>query len=422
MNHTIVEANYCEGREFQNYDGNQVVDVCKNVIKIYNKFINYWINSRLSHAGFKDEIKGQICPKLNSITQQFDSQKLLNDKIYHIKEKDVTVMNILYELYKNIYELEKKGNKYFQDFLKNFKDNYNNGLIKCFNEDNVNFCHELNKYVKFYEKNKKKQLSEKCDNNQCPSLAEIALLSSASNKEDLNIAKIGSSLFRGLHISSLNELSSIKTQDYSNLKILISLQYNLLMEKDEDDKKCVMMKILKEYLQYFEKNKTNPKLQSFVHEFIDKYYKAKESEYQNIFTSCKPSDTSKEHCNIFKECIAKFNDDMSLIKKSSTEYIKNKDEYFKQFDPNESLLQKTLALFQDSEAMSRYSTTITSILISIFLCTFFLFKVFKNYIYIIYLHKSHGLYIFNKNISILVYFNICNFFLLLVYSPWFHLS
>ncbi|KMZ98999.1 hypothetical protein PVNG_03838 [Plasmodium vivax North Korean] len=67
------------------------------------------------------------------------------------------------------------------------------------------------------------------------------------------------------------------------------------------------MKILKEYLQYFEKNKTNPQLQYFVNEFIDKYYNAKESEYKNIFTSCDDnSDTSKEHCNLYKQCNDKF--------------------------------------------------------------------------------------------------------------------
>ncbi|CAI7724030.1 PIR protein [Plasmodium vivax] len=387
-------ANYCKDSQFPYNNGNQVVNICKNMVKLYNnailiqyisqnqfiqynipEFINYWINSGLTQAGINDNMKAQICPILNSITRNFDSPGLLKNKIYHIKENDVKGMNILYKLYKNIYEFEQKGKEYFQYFIKNFKDNYNNGLIKCFYEGHVKFCHQLYKYREFYEKNKKMELSEKCDDNECPSLAKLTLLSSPSKKEDLNIAKIGSNLIGGLHIPSFNELSSLKSHDYLNLKILISLQYNLLMEKTEDDKKCVMMKILKEYLQYFEKNKTNPSVQYFVNEFIDKYYNAKESEYKNIFTSCDDySDTSKEHCNLYKQCNDGFKVDMSLLKTDSKKYIKNKEEYFKSLGPNQSLLQKALALFQDSEAMSRYSTTITSVLISIFLCLFFLYK------------------------------------------------
>ncbi|SCA83650.1 VIR protein [Plasmodium vivax] len=438
--YTTIDANYCEGPEFQYNVGNQVEGICKNMVKLYNhailnhqlnknvfsqkkvpEFINYWINIHLTKAGIKDIQKPQIFQKFDAISKIFDQQSLLKGKIYHIKEKEVDGMNILYELYKNIYELEQKEKNYFETFLKIFKKHYNQGLIKCFNEGNVKFCQELNKYIEFYEQNKNNKLSKTCDNKKCPSLTKLTILSSASNKEDLNIAKMGSSLLGGLHISSLKELPSMKTQDYSNLKILISLQYNLLMEKEEDDKKCVMMKILKEYLQYFEKNKTNPSIQYFVNEFIDKYYKAKESEYKNIFSSCNPGNTSKGHCKIYNECNDDFKDDMSLIKSGSEKYIKNKEEYFESLGPNKSFLHQALALFQDSEAMSRYSTTIISIIISIFLCSFFLFKVIKNFIYKIFLHKSYVFDIFNKNISIFVYFNICNFFLLIVYSPWFDL-
>ncbi|SCA60309.1 hypothetical protein PVT01_000090700 [Plasmodium vivax] len=370
----IGDEKYCKGTQFPYDNGNHVEDICLDMVKIYNsaifngviirsqltqnkvpEFINYWINSRLTHAGFKDDEKAQICPQFNTITRNFDPQELLKNKIYPIKEKDVKGMNILYEFYKNFYELEDKGNGYLQKFLENFKNSYNNGLIKCFNGADVKFCHELNKYIKFYEQYKKTKLSQTCNNNnQCPSLSELSLLLSSKNKL-LNIAEYGYKLIGSLHISSLDGLYSMKNDDYANLKILISLQYNLLMENDDDEKYCVMMRILKQYLQFFQNNKNNPDLQLFFHEFIDKYYKAKESEYQNIFKSCGSyNNKTKMHCKIYKECKDDFNDDMSLLKADLKNYIKNKDEYFKSFGPNQSLLDKALALFQDSKTMSKY--------------------------------------------------------------------
>ncbi|KMZ89642.1 hypothetical protein PVMG_05927 [Plasmodium vivax Mauritania I] len=232
MNYIAPDANYCEGAQFKYNNGNQVVDICKDMVKLFNnaifknviilnpltenkvpEFINYWINSRLTQSGFNDNIKPEIFPKLNSITHHFDGRGLLKGKIYHIKEKEVDGMNILYELYKNIHEFEQKKTEHFKNFLENFMTNYNKGLIKCFYEGNVKFCHELNKYREFYEGNKKKELSEICDNKECPSLTELTLLASASKKEHLNIAEIGSKLIKGSDISSLNGLSFLETED-----------------------------------------------------------------------------------------------------------------------------------------------------------------------------------------------------------------
>ncbi|VUZ93424.1 PIR protein [Plasmodium vivax] len=393
--YTTIDAYYCEGPEFQYNVGNQVEGICKNMVKLYNhailnqqlnknvfsqkkvpEFINYWINSHLTKAGIKDIQKPQIFQKFDAISKIFDQQSLLKGKIYHIKEKEVDGMNILYELYKNIYELEQKEKNYFETFLKIFKKHYNQGLIKCFNEGNVKFCQELNKYREFYEGNKKKELSEICDNKECPSLTELTLLASASKKEHLNIAEIGSKLIKGSDISSLNGLSFLETEDYSKLKDLISLQYNLRMEKDEDEKNSVMLEILYQYLKYCNKHNNIWYLEQFINEFINKYYNKEEKYYEKLFTNCKSEQTqTKVYCTYYKQCKSEFNKDFTLIENDIGNYKESIKEHFKKLTPDISLIQKALDLFKDFDSILRNSPTIMSTLIAVFLCLFFLYKL-----------------------------------------------
>ncbi|CAI7717583.1 PIR protein [Plasmodium vivax] len=393
--YTTNDAYYCEGPEFQYNVGNQVEGICKNMVKLYNhailnqqlnknvfsqkkvpEFINYWINSHLTKAGIKDIQKPQIFQKFDAISKIFDQQSLLKGKIYHIKEKEVDGMNILYELYKNIYELEQKEKNYFETFLKIFKKHYNQGLIKCFNEGNVKFCQELNKYIKFYEQYKKTKLSQTCNNNnQCPSLSELSLLLSSKNKL-LNIAEYGYKLIGSLHISSLDGLYSMKNDDYANLKILISLQYNLPMEENEDKKNCAMLNILYKYLKYCNKHNNNWNLEPFIYEFMEKYYNKNKSHYKNLFENCTSEDKeSKQYCTYYDKCKSDFKEDFTLIETSKEAYIKNKEEYFKNLNSKKSWVQRALDLFKDFDTILRNSPIITSTLIAIFLCLFFLYKL-----------------------------------------------
>ncbi|KNA02256.1 hypothetical protein PVNG_04487 [Plasmodium vivax North Korean] len=371
-NHAILEQSYNKNK----FNQHKVPE-----------FINYWVNKHLTQAGINDTIKAQFCQNLDSITHNFDKQEVLKDKIYHIKENDVKGMNILFEFYKNFYELAQKEKSYFQEFLLNFKKNYNDGLFKCFHEGDFKFCNELCKYSKFYEQNKKDKLSKKCDNNECPSLKELTLLLSNLKKEYLKIAEIGSKLIGGSDISSLNGLSLMNTDKYKNLVNLISLQYNLRMEENEEEENCVKLKILYEYLKYSNEHNNNWYLESFINEFIEKYYNKKENDYKQLFTNCKSTENrSKCYCTYYDNCKSEFNKDFTLIENGKEHYIKNKKEHFENLNPDKTWVQKALDLFQDSETMLRNSPTITSTLIAMFLCLFFLYKVLKNYIYHIYVH------------------------------------
>ncbi|KMZ81715.1 hypothetical protein PVIIG_05547 [Plasmodium vivax India VII] len=125
---------------------------------------------------------------------------------------------------------------------------------------------------------------------------------------------------------------------HSNLMDLISLQYNLRMEKDNDEKYCVMMKILHQFFQYCKEN-----IQ----------YKKFRQEFKNEITS---------------------------IRSGPENYKKNKEEYFKNLALDDSWISKARAIFQDSEAMSKNSPTIMSTLVSIILLFFFIYKVLKFFI------------------------------------------
>ncbi|CAI7719360.1 PIR protein [Plasmodium vivax] len=388
-------ANYCKDANFPYNEGNQVEVIFLDMVKLYNnailgrivtpvlfkqnkipEFINFWINNRLTQSGFSDDIKAQICPKLDSITRNFDEQQLLINKIYHIKEKEVDGMNIVYEFYKNIYVSAQKENDYFQKFIENFKKNYNDGLFKCFHEGDVKFCNELYKYSIFYEEHKKDKLSKICEKKECPSLTELKLLLSDPKNGYLRIAKIGSKLIGGSDVSSLNGLSSMKTDAYKKLANLISLQYNLRMEKDEEEKNSVMLEILYQYLKYCNKHINIWYLEQFINEFIEKYYNKKEKDYKTLFTICKSDKkNSKPYCKHYNLCKSEFEEDFKLIENNKDDYIKNKKEHFEKLNSEKSWVQKAIDHFQDFDTILRNSPTIMSTLIAMFLCLFFLYKL-----------------------------------------------
>ncbi|KNA02393.1 hypothetical protein PVNG_01547 [Plasmodium vivax North Korean] len=130
-------------------------------------------------------------------------------------------------------------------------------------------------------------------------------------------------------------------------------------------------------LQKFSNDNNNKETPFF--KFCNKYYKKKQSLYTNIFNDCSKSN-SKSYCILYKECKDKFKNDIELIESGSDNYISKKEEYFKKLAPDNSWIATARAIIQDSEAMSKYSTTIISTLIAFILCIFFLHKVLKNYI------------------------------------------
>ncbi|KMZ82472.1 hypothetical protein PVIIG_06087 [Plasmodium vivax India VII] len=401
---TEPKAAFCDRLDFDSNKNPQIINICKKFVKLYEnvnldytprgnvksglntyyEFMNYWLYYKLVNAGCNGATINEFFEKLKQNRSSFENHTIRINNLRVIEETYFNNIHTLYQLYKNCEQLrENKG--YYDKFLKELIDKYNDGLTKCFNKADNNFCNALKKFRDNYNSDKMK-VSNNCKDEKCPSLPELELEHSSSDKASV-IAKIGSVLIGVSNAQPRNGLSLLTSDEYSNLNDLISLQYNLRMEENEEKKNCVMLEILYEYFKYCDKHNNNWYLESFINEFIEKYYYKKENVYKQLFKDCTSTEqTNKAYCTYYNNCKTQFKNELSLIERGKDYYIKNKEEHFKKLIPDKSWVQKALDLFKDSDTMLRNSPTITSTLIAIFLCFFFLYKVLKNYIYYIYIH------------------------------------
>ncbi|VUZ95024.1 PIR protein [Plasmodium vivax] len=380
---------FCNGLKHESKSITQMISICKDFVKLFNiakaqyksklpseqikyhKFLNYWINYNLSVISDFNEIKSAFFKHMKSNSESFDPEYELKDKIKEIDIKYINNMNKLYDLYKHYLDLKTSGEEYQKDtFITGFKEKYNKVLEQCIIGGEYKFCKALEKFREFYENIKSS--TTKCY-NMCPTLPELGI-SYIACVELSQMAKIGIRLIRKFYTSSLNGLSIMKSGQHSNLINLISLQYNLRMEEDDDEKYFVMMNILHEFFQYCKENIRNSHLLSFIEEYIDVYYKEKKGVYAQIFADC-ANTNSKPYCEQYRKFSHEFKEDITLINKGPEIYINDKKGYFKNLAPDDSWIGKARAIFQDSEAMPKNSPTIMSTLVSIILVVFFLYKL-----------------------------------------------
>ncbi|VUZ93908.1 PIR protein [Plasmodium vivax] len=381
------DSAFCGGLKQNSDNIKQLISICKNFVKLFNiaktqykfnpsldqskyhKFLNYWLNHNLSVISDYTDVKRDFFEYIITNKNKFDPKYELKGKIKDIDLKYINNTKKIYDLYKHYLDLKSEREIKRDTFLAEFKKKYDNVLEKCFSGGEYTFCKALEDFKKFYENNKSNNI--KCS-NMCPPLPQL-VISKMSSDELSQIAKIGIRIIRGISTSSLNGLSIMKNGQHSNLRDLISLQYNLRMEKEDDEKYCVMMKILHEFFQYCSENISNSRLLSFIEEFIVEYYKKKESTYEIIFTDC-ADNSSKSYCKLYANCSREFKKEITLIKEGPEKYINNKKEYFKELDSDDSLIARARAIFRDSAAMAKNSPTVMSTLVSIILLVFFLYK------------------------------------------------
>ncbi|SCA59982.1 VIR protein [Plasmodium vivax] len=387
-------ASFCENIKCQSHNENEIKVFCKMFAalfiaskeqcnienkelkeKNYLEFMNYFMNHKLNESGYTKTEKENFYREVTSKYSEFNNDSELKKKMFVINEKYLISLHILYKLYENYDKLCQKKVDFYNNIVKEMKSQYNYGLEKCFYDGEIKFCEALEKFRNDYEKDKKSNsVFCKVNDNKYPKLPEITLISKSSLRS-LSIAIIGNELFKRSYNPTLNKYSIETPEKYYNLKDLIFVQYNLRMEKDEEDKKLAMMRILHQFIQYCNENKANMKLASFIKEFIEEYYDKKKTEYQAIFNECKKPDNEKKYCTLYKECDNSFKKDLKIIEEKTHEYITEQENYFNSLTELDFLLWEAKAMFQDFEKMSKYLPTIMSTMVAIVVFLFFLYKL-----------------------------------------------
>ncbi|VUZ99887.1 PIR protein [Plasmodium vivax] len=354
-------SSFCDEINFLTNNENQIRNFCKMFVALFNasirqcrtenkqlkekkypEFINYLINHKLSEAAYRKKEKDNFYTEMTSKYSVLNKNGELKNRMYVINDKYLINLNILYKLYNNYDKLSQEKVKHCKDILEEMKYQYNYGLEKCFYDGNI----------KFY-----------------------LILESSSHDERLKIAKIGNSLIRSAYTPSLERSSQVYTENYFNLKYLIFLQYNLHMEMNEEDTMCAMMKIIYQFIQYCNQNRDNLKLLPFMKEFIKEYYNKKNTKYETIFNECKSSGNTKEYCKLYKKCSKEFIEDLTMIEKDASNYIKKQENYINSLSPLDRFILEAKDMFQDFKKMSKYSPTIMSTMVAIVVCLFFLYKL-----------------------------------------------
>ncbi|KMZ88698.1 hypothetical protein PVBG_05554 [Plasmodium vivax Brazil I] len=401
-----VKAAFCESLDYESNTNPdlQLVNTCKRFVtlfdglighcthnvdelnkKKYPEYMNFWLNYQLFSSAYNKKQKLKFHNELASKYSNFKAESILNNKMFVMDDKYFRNMSIVYKLYKMLYiETERKNTK-CDEFLEDFKKLYNEGIKKCYIDGDINLSKELEKFKDLYMKNDLNNVNF-CIRENIPILPELSLLES-SDKTKLRISNIASEL---LQSNSPNLVDKLPKIYYNDLKDLISVHYNLLFEYKKEEQNCLMIRILHQFFQYCNENKDNQKLASFMKEFIDEYYKKHKEEYKKIFEECKGEGKSNKYCDLFNTWKRKFKTDLSLIQNKPDSYLDYMKKYINGNTADTSSIANTLSMFLDFAANSKYSTTIISIMISFFLCFFFLYKVLNNYIYKIYLCISYN--------------------------------
>ncbi|VUZ99757.1 PIR protein [Plasmodium vivax] len=336
----------------------------------YPEFLNYWLKHQLNVNNIHKDHHTYLYDHLKSNYSKFDEEEVLYYKIYDI-EYYFNNINVLYLLYKKYVDIKDQQSKDCKKFLETSQENYNKALDICFQDGNDNLCKGLKSFNVFY-KNHISEISKKCPGLEIPTLSELVLLNLVDDKGSKK-QNIGYNLVQTNSDYSDMGLPKIERGIYPNLTGLLSYKYNIRFESDKNKNNCNLMKILHEFFKYCEKNNSNEHLLPFIQEFINEYYKKKQSEYEKIFQECSKT-TSSEYCQIHKNCQENFNSDIEIIKQNPDNYIKHQKKNINKYSADTSSIANTLSMFLDFAANSKYSTTIISIMISFFLCFFFLYK------------------------------------------------
>ncbi|KMZ89811.1 hypothetical protein PVMG_06166 [Plasmodium vivax Mauritania I] len=238
----------------------------------------------------------------------------------------------------------------------------------CLNYKLTSPAHNETQKLKFYEK-----LASKYSNFKAESILKNGM--SVMDDKYYNNMSIVYKLYKTSIVQQTEKIQNVTnswkilknfiTMDYKNatwmyndLKDLISVHYNLLLEYKEEEENCLMIRILYQFFHYCNDYKYNRKLSLFMEKFINEYYNNNKSKYQKKIQECKSIPNLNPYCELYNKLSAEYKNNFSLIEKNSDRYIEQQKKYIENWSPLDLFILKAKVVFKDFDAMSRILPTI----------------------------------------------------------------
>ncbi|SBT72205.1 PIR protein [Plasmodium ovale] len=344
--------------------------------KKYSEYLNYWIAYKLRVTGLPDDLNPKFYELLKNNYTQFAAHGELYNKIYQIKEQNFKNMDIIYTLYRKYYELKANDDSVCQKFYDKYKENYNLAVDRCYTTDEK-LCKPLEKFVHFYKVNRSYKL-HMCSREGLPLLPNFV---TSKPSDGINfIDKLAYYLYQLSSKQTKDTLSIISNTKYPNLVKLLSLNYNLLLYSNEQERKDNMMKILHEFIKFCkDKNTTSsldsliknffnsfygkkkgsvPFLNLFIKEFFQDFYQKEKIEYELIFDECYTNTSQKSYCSKYEMCNKELGKDLFTIKDKLQEHIEYKPTPNVQLASKYSSVETPLHIEEEEDIVSSNTTPI----------------------------------------------------------------
>ncbi|SBS99753.1 PIR Superfamily Protein [Plasmodium ovale curtisi] len=383
------KENFCNNEENSALKSNQAVQLCKKFVKYfeilnsayddaensptfkkYPEYLNYWLNHKLRSISLPEDDTPKFYQNIQENYKECQTKGKLNDKIYQIKKINFNRMNVLYELYKIYYQLKNNSNLECHNYHEKCKENYNLALNKCYSDDEK-ICNSLKRFTIFYNAIRSSKLSF-CSKEGLPILPKFELPKSSDRINFTN--KIAYRLIKKSKSFSEDGLLNISDSNYPKLKQLLSLNYNMLLENNDDINKCNIMEILYEFIKYCNENRNIPSLNSFIKEFFQDFYNGIKGEYEIIYEECSTKTSEKSYCSKYNELDKQLNVDLYSIKDTIQTQLENKTKSSQHLDSQGLSDGASLYVRGEDNILSNITPIMVGVVVGIL---FFLFLLYK---------------------------------------------
>ncbi|SBT83414.1 PIR protein [Plasmodium ovale] len=386
-------ARFCYLQENETFKSNfQVIKLCEKFVKFFEKlkslykddgtkyhkyreYLNYWLTYKLMTIAVPKKDKPEFFKIIQSNCDKLAPDGELKDKIYQITENDFDNMDIIYKLYRIYYELKSYNNVKCEEFHTKYEKYYNLAVNKCYTNDEK-LCIPLKKFTNFYKKYRSSKLHI-CSTEGLPELPNFGTSKSSEGMKFVD--KLAYYLYILSSKQTTETLPIISNTKYPNLVKLLSLNYNLLLYSNKQEKKNNMMEILHEFIKFCKENSTISSLDSlirnffhsfyekkkgrvpflnlFIKEFFRDFYEKEKGEYELIYDECYTNASKKSYCSMYEMCNKELGKELFTIKDKFQELIEYKPTSNEQLAPKSSSVETPLHI-EEEDIVSSNTTPI----------------------------------------------------------------